>query len=265
MTNTMRSMILSIVCVLLVLLVATEVRAIGYTFDTGNEGFTTCNLDEQNVAYPSREWVPTSWNPAGHIFASATSSMNDRPYFVGQANIPNALGDLTGMTLQADFLEEGSDFTVIRSGASAVAVWSIADSAESGGTWYISNESFLINDLTSWTTKQVELTASNFSPWPWAANGKTFDALLADYSYVGITILSDEFWDHTGGYDAWVQVGGINRTADLGAYSSGQTSVLNIDNFRAGSAEPIPEPLTMASLGLCVAALGGYIRRMRRA
>jgi len=233
------------ICLTVTLLWATASASGAYTFDSTNEGFTTCNIDEQNVAYPHREWISTSWNSGGYIYASATSSLNDRPYYVGQINNSNCLGDLTGKTLQADFLNEGADFTVIRPGATAVAVWSIADSSESDGSWYISNQSFAINNLASWTTKQVELTASNFSPWPWATNGKTFDQLLQSYSFVGITILSSEFWNNTGGYDAWLNIGGIYRLADLGAYSSGTASVLNIDNLQV-----VPEPATMAFLGL---------------
>jgi len=70
------------------------------------------------------------------------------------------------------------------------------------------------------------------------------------YNLAGTTATHLALFDlHNGGQDGW---------------TGRHTAIAEIEVFQAVAA-PIPEPATMAALGLAVAGLGGYVRKRRRA
>lgn len=241
------------------------------TFDSNNELWSKANVTVAPSAYETVTIYPISANWAtetggnGYVDISSTGSQQPRAYNLGiyrEDATGSLLGDLTGKTVKADFKRLGDTFKTVAGTAPTVRlVISDATSTTSGyqqATWYYSKytvdiTSFLLNGLTSnWQGKEFAMTADNFFVWP---NGKiagmtgfkSFTDLISDqYNFIGFTILSTA--------NSGFGFSGKNLP-DYGAYSTGSSSTLAVDNLRA-----IPEPATLAIL-----ALGGLLIRRKKA
>ena len=263
---------------LLIILLALPVHA-QWTFDYSNEGFETSTYNEQTTPWPFRTDIPSYWsdtggNPDGHIYHDITqSALNNRLFSILQTSV-NGLGDLTGMTVCADFRREGGTF-ISGSGNTPLAYWSIGDSIDpwfidANSNWWISKEPMAVDlnnlNLDTWVPQQIEMIEANFMKWANSANGsKTFDQLIADYVYIGITIVSDQVTENrTDPWNQYTNVGGVSRLLHYGTYSNNELTVLRLDNFR--SVLPVdfdihptswPNPINTKSGGVVPAAILG--------
>ena len=230
-----------------------------WTFDTDNEGFVTSIMDE-TTPWPynwdvSAQWLPTGGHPDGHIETNTTSGLNGRLYAVLQkSNTMAVLGDLSGKILQADFRRSGHFQSP--DGTHSIAYWSIGDSEDPSGNWWVSKTPLSIDLDTlpadTWVQRSIEIKEENFMKWPNSANVKTFSQLMATHTIVGVTLMNDD----NSTWTTYTAVGGVWRLLAYGAVSS-DGAVLSIDNFRASSV-PRPVPLHRSALVLLALLLAGF-------
>ena len=257
-----------------ILIFSTSLLQADWEFDTSNEGFETFTIDELRYPAPMVEghasyWIPTGGNPGGHIEANTTTGLSARLYAVSRhkdANTTHVL-DLNNRIVTVDIRRSVGHFQS-PSGERLLAYWNIGDTIDNSGNWWISKAAFAIDinamNEGEWTTHSIEMREENFMPWPFSANtGKHFEELLKDYSFVGITFMSE---DNTS-WGTYTLVDGTYRLLHFGAVSH-DGAILSIDNFRAQSpstAVPMDRMLVMAALSgvFFLFSLGALSRRRK--
>jgi hypothetical protein len=213
-----------------------------WEFNTANEGFKTHTFNESN-AWPFIDIAASSWsaadgNPDGHIYSPTTDGLDNRLYAVlNDASPLSVLGDLNNTTLTADFRRSGGTFQS-PSGRKVIALWSIGDSMDPSGNWWVSKISMGIDlnslPLDTWSAKSIKIERDNFMPWPNSANNtKDFEQLMADYSFIGITIMDDD----NSSWQTYTNTGSGWRLLSYGT-TSNNGAVLGIDNYGTISSTP---------------------------
>ncbi len=221
-----------------------------WEFNASSEGFKTHTFNESNpwpfITIAASSWSATDGNPDGHIYSPTTAGLDNRLYAVlNDASPLSVLGDLNNTILTADFRRSIGTFQS-PSGRKVIALWSIGDSLDPSGNWWVSKVALGVDinslPLDTWSTKSIKVEQGNFMPWPNSANNtKDFEQLMADYSFVGITIMNDD----NSSWQTYTDVGGKWRLLSYGAVSD-NGAVLGVDNY---AATHIPAPPVSVPFG----------------
>jgi len=204
---------------------------------------------------------PADWRDelAGHqgvIYQDGTTNPEGRPYSIA-AEIHGP--SLSGKTLVTDIYSSGN--WQMLSGEPAFVRWYLADLVyedERGNYWYnmwVARDlaALDLNSFTGWTTYPIELKEENFFKWPNYSVPGTFDDVLRNYDYIGLSIVSTDQIDClNGGPCTWSE---DYQLLHYGAYATEGTATWALDNVRA-----VPEPSTLILLG----GAGLIVLRLRR-
>ncbi|MGA2060352.1 MAG: PEP-CTERM sorting domain-containing protein [Thermoguttaceae bacterium] len=194
------------------------------TFSNDNANWLEVRTDGAgNQSSTGATWNGSDGNLPGCISGVLSSSSSNLLYGF-QPTVLTPYGDLTGMTMTADFKTDGSV-----TGPEGAKVRFYVGGWSGGSNYYVSNDTYSWdpNGDTSWTTHQVALDAANFEVWPnQNAGSETFAQIIAAPDDIGL-VFAD----------------GFTNNANLGFTGSGTISV---DNF--GTVVPEPGTLTLLSL-----------------
>jgi hypothetical protein len=201
----------------------TDPSARGWLGNTVNDSGTTTSF--------SPTWTIIGGNPGGRYYAPANDPDNRLWAILTWPSSAGFWGDLTGLTLTTDFQISGGP---VSTNGGSVEAWffiqSTSSSFESKMTWNPNSD-------TSWTTHAVMLTEDNFYGYG------NFADTLKDYILIGILFGEQKAADYS-------------RSGVSGPATA--NTMLAIDNF---GVRAVPEPATLALLGLGLAGLGAVRRK----
>jgi len=254
---------LPLIFILLVLL-CSKSFALDFTFDANNEGWKATRIGYYGNFY---EVMPDGW-PArwktslagrqGVIYQDGTADPEARPYAMAVGvNGPF----LSGKTLVTDIYSSGNWQTL--SGEAPYVRWYVADliyTDDQGRNWYnmwvaTTPVALDLNSFQGWTTYSIELKEENFFKWPNYSVPGTFQEVLQNYDYIGLSIVSTDQIDClNGGPCTWSN---DYQLLHYGAYAKEGTATWALDNVKA-----LPEPGTLIMVGLGLLTVGMFKRKL---
>jgi hypothetical protein len=225
----MRTLIVLLISLALVLVLPPKAEASFVEgFDSDNADWLARTINNSDVvADTSATWHSSNGNPGGNISGTVDNSA-DRLYALWLDNASSVFGDLTGLTLRTDYKISPT----VDGPREDSAVRFFVSIATGGHDLFLSKYSWDPNDYTSWTTFQVPMVSSSFDAWPYNAENKSFDEVIAAPERIGLA-----FVNAAGDYSA---------STEVGFYSSGGATIY-VDNF---GAVPLPSAILLLASGL---------------